>query len=512
MFSLAAKQEGVRARNKLLQLSPPVGGLNAAATLANMPVTDAVILENFVAYPDRLEMRYGCANHLTGLANGAQSLHVWTGGTTSSLWVTTNAGVFNASAAGAAGAAVIALTNGMTQGGLLSTGGTYYLTLVNGTDSAVQYNGTTWSSIAAFAGVNTNVLIGVEVYRQRYYFIEEGSLNLHYLAVNAASGASTSYPLGAIFRRGGALVGIATWTIDAGNGPDDHLVIATSEGEIAVFAGTDPASPSAWTLRGVYYVGVPLGLKSMVKYGGDVVLLSETGIYPLSRALLTASIDRTRSLSEKIRQSFNTLVSQYKGNAGWEVISHPDAPFLLVNIPDGSLGTQLVMHSQSGSWTKFSGWPAKCWARFNEELYYGTDDGRVVKAWTGAADFGANITATMLQAFSTFGLPRQKQATMARPLFVATGTFQYTIGLAQDFAPDDPTLNIVQTNTSTAALWGTGIWGSSLWTSSDQLTKDWRAITDRPSLYKAFFLQIQSNTARVSLQNTDLLFNMQGTF
>src|SRR3546814_1605079 len=57
----------------------PVGGLNAADSIADMPVTDALVLDNFFPQPDYVELRRGYASHATGLMAAVESLMPWAG-------------------------------------------------------------------------------------------------------------------------------------------------------------------------------------------------------------------------------------------------------------------------------------------------------------------------------------------------------------------------------------------------------------------------------------------------
>jgi hypothetical protein len=494
--------------NISFQLPAPVGGLNAVSSIMAMPPTDSVVMENFIPYPDRIAMRPGSSAHVTGSANTVYALYSYgalTGGNT--LFGTTNSGVYDVSAAGALPAAAIALTNGKTVGSILSTGANSYLTIVNGTDSAVQYDGAAWSSIAAFGAVNSNTLNYVETYRQRLYFIVENSLNLYYLAANAVSGAGTLYTFASLFRRGGYLVALGTWTIDGGAGPDDHLVLVTNQGELAVFVGSDPAS---WTLKGVYYIGRPLGKKPLFKYGGDLLFLCENGLYPLSKALLTASIDRTQSITRKISQIFSDAGQAYFSNDGWEITAMPEIPLLIVNIPGDPIRYQYVMHLQTGAWAIFSGWSPYCFGRNGGNMYFGTSSG--VNLVGGSSDLGANITATMLQAYSTMGLSRNKKIEEIRPIFEINGNFTYTMGIASDFTAVGQTNMVSAGLGGSAALWGTAVWGSAVWTSSIAIERSWRAVPDSYSVWKAFYLQIISNTASIDYLGADLLAKAGGSF
>jgi hypothetical protein len=80
--------------------------------------------------------------------------------------------------------------------------------------------------------------------------------------VESVGGAATEINLGSVFRLGGCIMACYTWTIDAGNGADDHFVILSSNGEVAVYRGTDPSDATAWSIVGVFVLGRPIGRRS----------------------------------------------------------------------------------------------------------------------------------------------------------------------------------------------------------------------------------------------------------
>lgn len=480
----------------------PVGGLNAVSSIMQMPPADAVVMENWIPYPDKVTTRNGCADHATGFANPVKRLWVYAaanGG--ESLWATTDAGIYNATAAGAIGAAAVALTDGRTVSVVFSTGaGNNYMFVVNGVDTLKMYDGAAWTAPGMGAFV-TSTISYVEAYRQRLFFVVRNSLDIAYLAANAipAGVAPTVYTFSSIFRRGGYIVAIGTWTIDGGNGPDDQFVIVTNMGEVAVFTGNDPAT---WTLKGVYFIGRPLGRMPLFKYGGDLLFLCEAGLFPLSKALLTASIDRTQAVTDKIRQLFANAATSFFSEDGWQIIAQPEIPLLIVNIPGTSMKLQFCMHAITGSWTIFSGWEANCFARMGSVLYFGMSN--KVAAVGGASDFGANITATLLTSYSTAGYPRKKHIKLIRPYFEANGNFSFVMGVAQDFVINPYTTTVTPGGVSSAALWGTGVWGTSFWSASSITTNDWRVVPDIYSTWKALYLQVVSNAVTVSYLGADL--------
>ena len=52
----------------------PVGGLNARDSIADMPATDAVILDNFWPYPSYVASRKGSELHVSGFTAPVETL------------------------------------------------------------------------------------------------------------------------------------------------------------------------------------------------------------------------------------------------------------------------------------------------------------------------------------------------------------------------------------------------------------------------------------------------------
>lgn len=498
------KQKAQLKNNVPNSLPAPTQGLDAVSPLMGMKETRAILLENWFPMPDGLEMRDGFVSHVTGFAATVERLHVYSapnGG--ESLWATTASGIYAATTLGAVGATVMALTEGKTISTVISTGAGNYMMVANGVDTIKQYDGTTWSSIATFGATATTAYSFVETYRQRLFLVKKNSLEIEYLAVNSISGAATNYPLGAILNRGGYIVAIGTWTIDGGSGPEDQLVAITNKGQIAVFAGSDPSTAATWALRGVYNVGVPMGENCLFKYGGDLLIITEAGIYPMSSAVQSASIDRTQGVSASIKPIFSAAAASFSSNEGWQIISDPNKPFLLVNVPSTPRRKQFVMHSQTGAWTTFVGWDAYCFARMGDELYFGT--ATEVCRINGTSDKGANIVATMMQAHSRFRHQQTKKVELTKAYISSNGGFYYTMGYGLDFS-DPREKNMFQAkNNVSAAIWGVSIFGEAIWTGITGISQDWQTIPDDYSLWKSLYLQCVSNNAKIRYYGSDML-------
>ena len=486
-------------------ITAPVGGLDANNSLMQMPQQDALALENFIPYPDKITTRPGATTWLTGLSTLPRRLWVYAAsGGAESLWATTDNGIYNATTTGAAGAAVIALTNGKTVGLQFGTGANNYLFIVNGSDTLKQYDGAAWTAIATLGTTATSTYSYIDSYRQRIFFTVRNSLNLEYLAPNSIGGTPTNYSFASIFKLGGTIVATNSWTIDGGAGPDDYFVIVTSKGELAVYSGNDPTT---WSLKGVFYIGRPLGKLPLFKYGGDLLFNCEAGLFPLSKALQSAQINRAASVTTKIRQLFSDAASANFSNDGWQIIAMPDIPLLVVNIP-ATTQYQYVMHAETGAWAKFNGWNATCFARMNGLLYFA--GGSTVSVVGASSDDGGNITCTMLSAYNKLGYPKKKRIVKILPYFVANGSFSYIMGIGRDFQTFSLDTTTVPGGNNNVALWGTATWGAASWTSSVLNTNDWHSLPDSFSNWKSFYLQVVTNSVEVSYIGAELRV-MQGS-
>lgn len=499
--------------NTLRNIPAPIGGFDPSSLLAAMKLSHAPVLDNWFPQPDGIETRSGYLTHITAIPKKCDRLHVYASPTgTETLWGTTDDGVYNFTAAGVCPATSIALTNGRTFGTAISTGAGSYLLLCNGTDTIKQYDGAAWTAIAVFGATATSVYSYIETYRQRVFLAKRQSLEIEYLAANSIAGAATNYPLGAIFRKGGFIVALATWTIDGGIGPEDNLCVLTNKGEVAVFAGNDPAS---WSLRGVYFAGIPMGDNPTYKYGGDILIITESGIVPLSSLIQSAAIDRVATVSTSIRPFLIDRAQQFSAIQGWQIIGDPSKPFLLVNLPS-TIRQQAVMNSQTAAWCTFTGWNALAFARKTSELYFSGSDGAAntwkIKRITGHSDDNTYITATGLQAYSQMGYSGNKKVEEIKPYFNSTGAFLYNFGISSDFASAKELTSLNVTAGLTAAVWGTSLWGVATWTGGDLLTADWQAIPDEYANFKALYFQVMTKLGAVSYSSADLLFKSGGHF
>lgn len=495
----------------------PVGGWNARDSLAAMNPLDAVVMDNFFPGTSDVSLRKGSSDWLTALPDPARAFLPYNHMTGGKLFVSTDNGIFEATTSGAAGSAATACTNGeYASVSFINTAGAFLIG-VNGTDYLKNYNGTTWTDITgastpAITGVDTRDLITLCVHKRRLWFVEASSMDLWYLGVDAIAGAATRFPVGPLFARGGYVVAVDSWTIDGGKGVDDLFVVVSSEGELAVYQGTDPTATATWALVGVYYVGEPIGRKCLTRYGGDLIYISKQGAFPLSKQLLSATIDRAQAYSFKIEGAFLSSTSQFSGVPGWQAVVYPDANFLLVNVPISAdnVSYQYVMNNITKAWCRFLGWNARCWTVFNGELYF-AGGATVYKAWGGLSDSGAPITGQISQAYNNLGTKGQKNVSLARPNVAVEGQATLALSLDVDYKTSPTFTQNTFLPLSGTGIWDTSLWDTAVWSSGlSTVESKWLTVPNDLGYLYSLRLQLVTSTAQFSWTSTDFALRPAG--
>lgn len=517
---LAAAKSALRGQTTNVRSIPaPIGGWNARDPLAEMKPTDAVGLVNWVARVADCAVRGGCADHVTGFAAQPKTLALYTPPTASNkMFAATDAGYFDATSAGAVGANVAALTNGYCNWTQMGVSGGHFLLSFNGVNKPWYYNGTTWvaidgASTPAITGVTTSLLISANVYKRRLFFVEINKLAFRYLtAADAIGGAAAEFLLGPLCQKGGYLMAMGTWSFDGGTGSDDYAVFITSQGEAIVFTGTDPGNASLWALVGVYQIGAkPLGRKCLVKYGGDLVLLTEFGALPLSKVLQSTAVDYKQALSNKIEKAFTQAAVTTGAIAGWEAQIYPAENALIVNVPitAGAKYEQYLMNTITKSWYRFTDWNASAFAVFNRELYY-ADTTKVAKAWTGRADYGANIVADAQTAYNYFRDPKvSKNWKLLRPQLLTDGNIQFSIGLSVDFRAV-VVLNAASYRVVTGARWDVDLWDAGMWAAGLEIQQNWQTPQSYVGYCASLLLRVATNSIEVQWVATEFIYEKGG--
>jgi hypothetical protein len=498
----------------------PVYGWNARDSMAAMKKGDAISLENWFPTQAGVDLRSGSDEHVTGITGQGETLGSYRPPTGShKLFAFAGTAAYDVSSAGAVGAAVLSsLSNARWQTTLFTTSGGNFLLAVNGADSMRSYDGTTWTTITgvstpAITGVTTSTLVHVNVFKERVWYVQANTMDVWYSAAGAFAGALTKFALGSIFKRGGYLVAMGTWSVDGGTGPEDLAVFITSEGEVAVYQGSNPASASTWGLVGIYNVGAPIGRRCFLKYGGDLLILTVDGIVAASKSLTDRRTSGNKDLTDKISGAMSSATTLYGTNFGWEMTQFSEGGALILNVPTISgAQQQYVMNTTTSAWTKFTGWPANCFEVHNKQLYFGMS-GEVRHAWTGTSDNGANIVADMVGAFDYFGSRiGNKIMKMMRPVIAwDANPAEIFMNTDVDFKIVTPTSAIALPSSAGSGVWDVGEWDEALWAGDLEMNKAWYG-ANGVGYAIAPHLKVSSASSRIQLVAFDYLYERGSPF
>lgn len=350
--------------------------------------------------------------------------------------------------------------------------------LTSAAGAATANGASSSASAVTVTNVATSALSQTWLFKQRLFFIEGNTLSAWYLPAASIGGAAVELPLGAVFRRGGVLLFGATWSLDSGSGIDDVCLFVTSEGEIAVYEGTDPSSASTWALAGVYDIAAPINKHSFFKAGGDLAIVTEDGIIPVSEAL------------RKDRAALQAVAISYPIEDAWkEAVSNTSFPvnvtlwqseaMLIVGVePDANTDQAFVANARTGAWCRYTGWDVRCAAVSDDQLYYANAAGKVMKAENGGDDDGVQYTATYIPKFQEFGAAATKFAVHGGLTFKASGTPVFKMAALSDYEVSTFSAPSATGFSSGGAVWGTFVWGTGVWGSNvaTQTYTRWKSV------------------------------------
>ena len=335
-------------------------------------------------------------------------------------------------------------------------------------------------TITGITGVNSNTFSNVNLFKNRLYFCQNNSLSFWYLDVEAISGPATDFALGAFYRNGGYLQAMGTWTLDAGYGVDDFAVYVTSMGEILVYKGFDPSDPNNWAMVGLWQMGQTFSRRCFFKWGGDLLLLTQDGLLPLTASLQSSRLDPRINLTDKIYYAVSLAASAYSNNFGWQINYLAESNMLILSIPTDLGMEQYVMNTINKSWARFTGIEAYCFTVSGDQDMHFGGDGFVGLFFNSNSDNGANIVANCQQAYNYFDSRGQlKRFTLIRPIFQTNNGFPTVLcGISTDF-DTIPLTNQIAFNPSATniGVWDTGLWDQSNWGGGLVTTKYWQGVT-----------------------------------
>jgi hypothetical protein len=456
--------------------SPTKGWVSAQNLAAAVPGT-ALMLENWYPTQTSIKLRGGSQLHATIGTDPCETLMAYVG-TTRKLFASDETNIFEVTAPVDPEVPPAADVTGQTSGYYgwtnFATPGGFFLYAVNGTDSAQLYNGTAWTTITgisspAITGVTTSTLSHVWTYRNRVFFIQGGTTEAWALPVDSIGGAAIQISLGGVFRRGGTLLLGARWSLDAGDGLDDKCIFMTTEGEVAVYQGSDPSDPTDWSLVGVYDMPPPMGRNATMSAGGDLLILTEQGFIPISAAINRDPAALPFAAVSKAIEPDWVSDARQRRSMPWEVAKWPLRSKAIISTPvTGDESTTppqcYVVNLETGAWCKYTGWDTRTLVLHDDFVYFGTNSGTVFQAEITGSDNGELIYHNCVLSFDHFDRVGQyKTAVEMRATFLTQNTFLPKLSVSTDYSVNLASPPNATTSTESPGEWDVGLWDVAQW-------------------------------------------------
>jgi hypothetical protein len=355
-----------------------------------------------------------------------------------------------------------------------TTGGTYLIG-VNGASVGFIYDGTDFVPLEGEepgitfpvgTDLTTADLSYVWAYKSRLWFVQKESLVAWYLDVDQIGGELSPFYLGSEFGRGGSLLLGQTWSLEGGaeGGLSEQVIFLSTEGEVAVYQGSNPELATDWRKVGVYRIGAPLGSKGLIRAGGDLVIATNIGFIPLSKAIqVDLAALAPAAVSYPIEVAWNEAV-QLRGS-GWACVLWPEQQMVVVSPPTSNSTSPIVFvaNARTGAWSKFTNWNATCMETFNGRLLFGSIEGRIIDAMVGGTDDGVLYSGAYMPLFSDVGAPDAiKIARQARATLRSGSMLREKLDCRFDFdrsLPPPPDVGAIPVGNE----WDNAIWNQSIW-------------------------------------------------
>jgi len=497
----------------LKHISAPLKGLSLSSKLVEGDPLTALVLDNWTVEENLIRSRPGI-NLAVTIAGGAPvESFVPFYGAPNKL-------------AAASGGKLVDLAGTVLHSGFLANdwastafsnlAATAFTVMVNGQDGVWSWDGAAFvhEAVTAPAGRPDIVPDQFQViasHINRLWFADGTNRSVYYLPLQQKSGEVKELPLNAVFRHGGTIRAIASWTVDGGGGLDDQLVIFSSNGEAAIYAGTDPDTDMA--LTGVYRFDSPMSKHSVVNFGGELFVLISTGLVPMSQ-LMRAESEQLGKIAD--RQNYTTFLaaSDKRNFPGWAVMLDHSSGRMICNMPQGGKSyRQMVRNMPGQQWSSWSGLPSRAWGWIDNRLFVGSDDGKVYEvSQFNLSDAGVPIRVDVQAAWSSFGTPATKQFKMVLPYLQSDGIPAPFVDIKVDYDMTAPTNQPdVTIGSGSGALWDTATWDVDAWAGSATSWNNWSGVGRIGRVGAPRLVALVSNCS-LTLTGWDVLFESGSVF
>jgi hypothetical protein len=211
-----------------------------------------------------------------------------------------------------------------------------------------------------------------------------------FLGLNAVAGPAQAIDHTAQFQKGGSIAAIASLQTGGGRDVEAQLVVVTTRGEMAVWAGANPERADGIRLVGVYNIPIPTGKRCFAMSGNRLLMATDRGLYSVP------DIIGQRGAAQEL-SSVSRPIDRIRGTVS-QIVESPSEQVTIAHA-----GAVQHVLSDTGAWSRFTGFAsAMCWAEHDGQLVFGTSGGQV-RRYTGALDGAAAIRAFAVDAHTRLG-------------------------------------------------------------------------------------------------------------
>jgi hypothetical protein len=324
--------------------------------------------------------------------------------------------------------------------------------------------------------INVNQFNIVLVHQNRLFFADTVNLAVYYLPIQQKAGQVKYLPLNNMFRRGGSIRAMFTWSVDGGAGMNDQLVIFSTNGECVIYSGVDPDTD--FSMVGIFRFDSPMSKHSITNYGGDLYVLISTGLVPMS-TMIRAETEQLGQTDRNVVTIFRADSHSYRTSFGWQTYLNPSTGRLVCNMPQGSPNRyrQMIRHMPNAIWSMYADVPARCWNWIEPYTYFGDDLGNVYQM---SKDFlndnGAAIRCDVQTAWSDYKTPANKHFLAVQAYMTATGVPHSVIDMKVRYevakGVNEPDIN----EQASGPAWDTATWDVDYWAPGESAHVIWNGV------------------------------------
>jgi hypothetical protein len=452
-------------------IGSPVGGLNGRDAKSDMAETDAYQMDNVWPGTTSCKVRPGCEIHQDPVGAPVSSLEVYASAAGNALLAFAKPNIYEATIKDTVTSLKADLNSDEIVASMMSTAAdnAQWLIITTGADTPMSYNGTAIADLALTGNIDPLININyVANYKLRLYFATEGRLGFYYLPPGQIQGALEWFDLGQVSIGGGYLQAIGTYSMDAGDGPDDYIVFVTSRGECLMFNGLDPGDATAWDIVGRFRAAEPIGRKCISYYAGDLLILTNEGVQQFSQI---KQLGDTRYEAVNLASKMGDILTDmniHRETYGWCMCLWPASGRLFVNAPQTASRTgaysTFAMNTTTNAWARSISdeWNPQCMVKMGQDVYFGRFDGSIRKIG-GTYDNLKAIKFTVKQAYNYMNTPAHKHFKWAQFLVRSEAPVILASRLSVDYQETIPTAAPNPIGSGGGAEWDLAFWDEDNW-------------------------------------------------